>query len=178
MSLYVVSDVHSYCTKLKRTLDNMGFFLSEENSFSLSKAKLTASSIVSSFKRRTLSIPSSIKDAYILPRARALVQQLVEGFNPERTYSSDDYNFSSDAFYRKYTNCNAISQYENVFSLAYLWRISQMLSFESCENDPQLQLLCSLEAHDCDRVQGQRPGEFYFRRSNRKLVIHCISRNT
>lgn len=31
MSLYVVSDVHSYCTKLKRTLDNMGFFLSEEN---------------------------------------------------------------------------------------------------------------------------------------------------
>ena len=85
---------------------------------------------------------------------------------PEKTYSSDDYNFSSDAFYRNYTNCNAISQYENVFSLAYLWRISQMLSFESCENDPQLQLLCSLEAHDCDRVQGQRPGEFYFRRSN------------
>ncbi|MBR2910469.1 MAG: hypothetical protein IKC05_02555 [Lentisphaeria bacterium] len=82
----------------------------------------------------------------------------------EKTYLPDDYNFSFDAFYRNYTNCNAISQYENVFNHAAGWRISQMLDFDT--SSMQIPLLCSLEAHDCDRVQGQRPGEFYFRRTN------------
>lgn len=85
---------------------------------------------------------------------------------PVRKYLSDDYHFSCDAFYHNYTNSNAISQYEHTFRLAYEWRVLQMLdSGNYLENQYVAMQLCSLEAHDV-RVQGQRPGEFYTKRTN------------
>ena len=84
---------------------------------------------------------------------------------PACTFTPDDYNFSADAFYRNYTNKNAISQFEHLFELSAEFRCLQMLGM----TDPVLQQeicrkLCLLEAHDI-RVQGQRPGEFYYRRT-------------
>ena len=86
---------------------------------------------------------------------------------PVKTYSSDDYNFSSDAFYRNYTNRDSLSHFEHIFQLSAEWRALQLISPDVIAEEPQIaRLLCTIEAHDCDRVQGQRPGEFYISRIN------------
>ena len=86
---------------------------------------------------------------------------------PAKTYTADDYKFSSDSFYRNYTNRNALSHFEQIFGFSAEWRALQMLWNDEIPEEKKIaQLLCTYEAHDCDRVQGQRPGEFYIRRIN------------
>ncbi len=86
---------------------------------------------------------------------------------PGKSYTSDDYHFSAEAFYRNYTNKNALSHMEHLISLSSEFRVLQMLKQIPAETqDEIIRQLCLLEAHDCNRVQGQRPGEFYYRRTN------------
>ena len=91
----------------------------------------------------------------------------VQAERPRKHFTSDDYNFSYDAFYGNYTNENALSHFEEIFELTSQFRTLQLLGKANpADMEEIIRTLCLLEAHDCDRVQGQRPGHFYYRRTS------------
>ncbi len=87
---------------------------------------------------------------------------------PARSYSADAYQISANIFYGNYTNANALSQYERVFTLSHRYRQTQFMAFAAGrlrETAPGLtEVLPGLllqEAHDVAIVQDQRRGEFH-----------------
>lgn len=102
----------------------------------------------------------------------ALPEEAFSGVSEEtlesKSYFPDAYRFSEKFFYPNGTNVNALSHYEQIYSLTGLRRqllfaayATGMLPglFESINE--VIGQLCLLEAHDCCYVQGQRRGEFH-----------------
>ncbi|MBQ9787030.1 MAG: hypothetical protein IJW33_02540 [Lentisphaeria bacterium] len=86
---------------------------------------------------------------------------------PEYRFTPEDYCFAQGYFYNNYTHRNAFSQLEDIYILFTRVQAAQRLfpAGEEISSD-FLRQLCTLEAHDCQRVQGQRTGEFYFQENN------------
>lgn len=85
----------------------------------------------------------------------------------EHRFTPEEYCFAQGYFYNNYTNSNAFSQLEDVYSIFTGLQAAQRL-YPAGEvgTDPFIRQLCTLEAHDCQRVQGQRTGEFYYQENN------------
>ncbi len=98
------------------------------------------------------------------------MREVDRGSLPAHQYVADEYRISESIFYGNYTNANALSQYETIFSLTARQRqlrLAALLSGRWNDADvtgPLREAVAPLlvqEAHDVCVVQDQRRGEFH-----------------